>query len=187
MNTTNELDQLLSRVIDREDDARDWHRLRELAAGHPQVWIALADGLEDDLVLRAAVTTLEPDIAVALPPAPRGHGLRRLGPWVAALVLAALWLTETPSPLRTTLPPTPSPLTAERTATPSPEPLPGEMPRLVVATGETAADGSVEVVFLRRILERTRVHNVQTIGIDEIGIPFEREQPAALLASRRSM
>jgi hypothetical protein len=146
MNTMNELDRLLSRVIDREDDAKDWHRLRELADGNPQVWNALADGLEDDRLLRAVVTMLEPDLAIPLPRPPRGHGLRWLGPWVAALVLAALWLTETPSPLRTTLPPTPSPLTAERTTTPVQEPLPGEMPRLVVATGDTAADGSVEVV-----------------------------------------
>ncbi|MGE0145407.1 MAG: hypothetical protein AB7I19_19370 [Planctomycetota bacterium] len=180
----NELDRLLTRVIGRDDDAGDWRRLRELAANDPQVWQSLADGLDDDSVLRAALASADSPAAVSLPPAPRR--IRFVG-WVAAAVFATLWLAGLRSPLATAVDGPATPVVIEPATQPIAEQFVGELPRVVVSTGDTAADGSVEIVYLRRVFERTRVHNINTLNLDETGTPFESELPAVLIAGPRSM
>lgn len=174
-------DLLVSRVIGRDDGPEDWRRLRSCARSAPEVWLRLADGLEDDMCLRAAIAR-EPDVAtsIALPRVRRRRMPRHAG-WAAAAVFAVLWCAELRTP-RETSPVASAPRVTERDA----EPL-GELPRVVVSTGEVADDGSVEVVYVRRLLERTRLSDVQTIGVDETGRPFRAEHSAALIAAPQSM
>lgn len=185
MNAPNDTDLLLNRVVGRDDGPGDWRILREHAQQDPDLWPRLADELEDDMLVRAAVAERgDPAASVALP----GTGLRRLPRptgWIAAAVLALLWIGGVRMPWTTETAPEPDPAVAAAPARDVVEL--GELPRVVVSTSDVAEDGSVEVVYVRRVLERTRVQDVQTIGVDELGLPFATEHPAALIATPRSM
>src|SRR5690606_39227857 len=132
-------------IVGRDDGPEDWRRLREAAAADPGLWAGLGDSLEDDMVLRCAIAA-RPEIAVPLPP----QRMRRLpraaaaaAGWIAAALLAALWVGGVPAPLAAD--PAAEPLVAAA-AEPDIVEL-GELPRMVVSTGEVADDGSVELVY----------------------------------------
>jgi hypothetical protein len=174
--TTREI--LIGRVVGRDDDTVDWRRLRTLAVVDDGVWNELAAALEDDAVLRRSGRELAATAErVELP-----EGARRSVPpvvhwlpWVAVFAALTLWLFERSRPA---LPPDAPAATAHQVV--------GELPPVLVSS-EPSRDGSqVEVVYLRRILERQLMTDLVAIRRDELGQPFGEPAQPAMFVRRQS-
>ena len=172
-----QVEVLFCRVVGREDAPEDWRELRQAARSAPELWAQLADDLEADAALRAR---LQPDLAAAdrvpLPPAPAGGLRARRGSsgWLCAAALALLWLWSTraghQADARPEDPPPTDAVVAGVAVT--------ELPRVVLDSRATAA--GVEVVYVRRIVERATVRDLMQVHRDEAGQPFASvAQPAA--------
>jgi hypothetical protein len=173
-----QVEVLLCRVVGREDAPDDWRELRDAARSAPELWSQLADDLEADAALRAR---LLPDLAAAerveLPPAPgpvRASGAF-LG-WLCAAVVALAWLWT----LRSggSAGPGAPEAPAAVAAGPADGIAVGELPR-VVLTSRQVGDG-VEVVYVRRVVERATVRELRQLHRDEAGLPFAAQvRPAS--------
>ncbi len=172
-------DRLLTRIVDRAATPREWDALEELAGREPAAWQRLHAALRDDLVLKSTCAPLlaaadRVDLPAGLPvPRPaRGGWFTTLG-WAAALFFAALWLGDPPAPALT---PPPRGIDATAAGYGRGE-IVDELPPDVVEM-RAVDNGQIEVVLIRRTLERTRVDSVFELAEDEMGQP--RPQPISL-------
>lgn len=183
------LETLLSRVTDRTATPRDWKTIDCRAAGRPEVWSQLADLLRDDAALREVVRKatekadlVEPEF---LKP-PRRLSLPRsvMAASVLLLVCGAFLAGRSTVVPRVAEPQPAARLTsaeaftayiregvAERTVL-------GELPPVVVTARETGRASEVEVVSVRRVLERHVTDRLVQVVHDELGRP--RQAPVEL-------
>ncbi len=179
MNPTRE-EVLISRVVDRAEDPRDWRELDRLAATSEAVWYELVDALRQDAVVRSAMQpALDAADRVELPvmrhelaPAPS----RERAPfaawsgWLAAVLIAAFWIgmslgngaAPTEAELAGGEPPAGAPADAE---------VLGELSRVVMQAQPTDDGSALEVLYIRRVLERAVVDALYQISEDEHGLP----------------
>ncbi|MHC4852435.1 MAG: hypothetical protein ACYTF5_10480, partial [Planctomycetota bacterium] len=98
-----EKNKLISRIVDRDDRPEDWTTLDGVAKQDPRTWRELLFALRDDAEVRHVVgAQLVVADTVALPSTPaaarNGWGTAAVlaaAGWLAAAVLAVLWLGST--------------------------------------------------------------------------------------------
>jgi hypothetical protein len=207
-------DLLISRIIDANAGAGDWRAFRRLAETDASVWRDLADAQRqhERLCEGVGVMTRAAD-AIELPePVSDGRVLQRRldsvgrwGGWAAAAALVLVWSTG----VRTGGAPTgngPDGLqgaslvggTALRDATPeqameryidagrSAGVVVGEVPERLIVQTTPREDGSVEVVFLRQIIERRVADQIYREVRDDAGRLVPVAIPAAEIQRLRS-
>jgi hypothetical protein len=161
---------LLCRVVGREATPDDWRDLRGAAGAAPELWSQLADELEADAALRAH---LQPDLAAAdrveLPPAPARplHAASGLLGWFCAAAIALAWLWPARGAETVQAPPA-APAALATLANDGV--AVGELPHVVLTSREV--EGGVEVVYVRRVVERATVRECRQLHRDEAGLPF---------------
>ena len=186
-------DVLISRVVDAEATSGDWEALGQIAVRDPEIWERLAQAQYLEAKLREAVDvaeTVAEEVELSFlqserPKSRWSHRLVRAGGWAAALLMAVLWWTVDESPDVES--PSDGAPTKHQTAVDRDSDsiyseyvrrgleegrLVQELPRLVMSTKSTGQEGSdVEVVYMRRLLERVVVDNFFRLGIDDRGHP----------------
>lgn len=182
--------RLISRIVDREDVPGDWAHLEDAARQDPAAWRDLLFALRDDAEVRHAVDAqLAAADAVALPMTSPSAGngwstaavLAAAG-WLAAVVVALLWLGSTLLRGESDAGSAPDPSglaelvnvdapTAEPAAT-NADHIVGELPRLMVQARPIAGREEVEVIYVRRTLQRVLVKGAYHVKVDESGQPF---------------
>lgn len=188
-------DVLIGRVVDGEASSTDWEALERLAATDPLVWERVGRAQRTHARLEREV---EDAIAIAElieAPSPRvvaGHSLglrvRQYGGWAAAAAIGLAWVAIQ-RPGSTSLLPAnpgmtagfgmPASLTADEAlaqyvrAGQADGRVLGEMQPMLVSTRPLADGQGKEVWYVRPILERARVTdvNVLSVGMDEHGQP----------------
>jgi len=173
---------LISRIVDRDDRPEDWVELDRIAARDPGAWDRLVTGLRHAAALRAAGAELLDGLErIEAPVRPRPRRIGRVLRWsaVAASLIVAVWFGLTGSGSdgtagRTSDPDARRPAVApdRPAAAPPPE---GRLVREltpVMLRSRPASDGEgVEVLYLRRLIERHVVPSLYGIGRDEYGRP----------------
>lgn len=191
-------DLLISRIIDAQAGADDWQAFRAAADRDAGIWRDLAEAQrQHELMcegLRAASACADrvdlPEfITDGAPLQRRLDGLARWGGWAAAAALVLVWATGAPvlrQPAGTQLPSTQTAglLTAGpslQDATPDQAMdrylnagrhagfVVGEMPERLIIETTPRPDGSVEVVYLRQIIERRVTDRVYREVRDDAG------------------
>ncbi len=160
MTTTRE-DGFIHRLVERESSPEDLRALAALAADDDRVWDRVSAALRADAALERAVgAALAPAERVELP-RPRA-ALRRawlLFGWAAAAALAPILLFGR-SP-------------GERVAPPGAlagEPV-GELTRVLLDAKKARGGEGLEVLYVRRLVERAFVLSLLEVGLDEHGDP----------------
>lgn len=178
----NDLEDLcIARIVDRTASQEDWVAFEEMARLDPSAWERLHGALQDDLALRREVQpAFDLADAVELPPLPASPPVTSfLAPagWLAALVLALLWVGTSgifsphrqdrrgPQGDEVQLVGEPLPVVTEQK---DPSVVLEELPP-DVWMWQPREDGSVELVWLRRTVERTVVDTVYRMAEDELG------------------
>ena len=193
--------KLISRIVDREDRPNDWATLDEVVRQDPATWRDLLFALRDDAEVRHAVGAhLAVADGIALPVASAGarngwgtSALLAATGWLAAVVLAVLWLGGTllwgDSPaagsgaLADLLDPAEAGPGAEATGAMFAaddavaddvlaDSVMGELPRLMVQMRPIAGREEIEVFYVRRTLERVLVKKAYQLKVDESGHAF---------------
>ncbi len=188
--------KLISRIVDREDRPNDWATLDGVATQDPAAWRDLLFALRDDAEVRHAVgahLAVADDIVLPAGSAGARNGwgasaLLAATGWLAAVVLAVLWLGSTllwgDSPAAGTdaladlLKPTEAGQGAEATAAmfaadeAVADQVMGELPRLMVQVRPIAGREEIEVLYVRRTLERVLVKKAYQLKVDESGHAF---------------
>ena len=168
MNSERE-DLLLSRVVDQRADAQDFDHLAQLASADPGVWERLGLTLRDHAVLRAAVgAALDPVLRNTSLPQPRRRApLRLLRAACAVLVLGLVFVAGRLSAA--------SAGDADRLFADYLR-VGGDSGRVlqqlpvVPVSSRPGADGrSLELVFVRQLLERTVVDRAWQLGVNDQG------------------
>lgn len=192
-------DLLLGRVAERTAGAADWDELEARGAVVPELWERLALRLRDDDLLRAAVepvlaiaehVDVDVDVQVAAAPAaavPAAWSSPWVG-WAAALLIAAAWAWSSVGDVAS--PQSAAPAVSEHAAGNGVESdagseamvaeeaaadVVGELPKLLVSTTPTADGEQLEVLYVRRVLERSFVRHVYELGTDDLGQPVPNE------------
>ncbi len=189
-----ERDLLVSRIIDGRAGSADWDRFRAVAAHDPAIWSELGDSQRQQEALCVAVSgSLAAADRVGLPPGPIDDAptRRRLdlvshwGGWAAAAALLLVWFVGRP---RTANPgEAAEPTTASVFGIPLKEARPdqafdqylaagrqsgkvvGEMPDQVVIETRPKPDGTIEVLYLRQVIERQVIDHAYRQMRDETG------------------
>jgi hypothetical protein len=166
----------LSRVIERRDAPTDWTSLETLARQDETLWARLAESLRQDAELRASavdVAALAAGVELPASAAVRSRrSLPRLVPVApttkvllagAALVLA--WIVaHLPASNDDAAVGTRSPGTAGERL--------GELVPVVVERRPIAGGDEVELILMRRYLEREVVPRLYELGVDEYEVPI---------------
>ncbi len=193
--------KLISRIVDREDRPNDWATLDGVAKQDPAAWRDLLFALRDDAEVRHAVgahLAVADDIVLPAGSAGARNGwgasaLLAATGWLAAVVLAVLWLGSTllwgDSPAAGTdaladlLKPAEAGQGAEATGAMFAaddavadgvlaDGVLGELPRLMVQVRPIAGREEIEVLYVRRTLERVLVKKAYQLKVDESGQAF---------------
>lgn len=209
-----ERDRLISRVVDRIDLPEDWQRLDGLADRDERVFDQLLDSLRGDSELRSALEPAvraadRVELADPVPviPVVRSRAASRvasLGGWLAAGVLAMSWWgagsAGTPNGNPGTPeshPPSPAGRSSGSTGRLRPrhsdtapqarlasEQVLRELPNVLVETRPLTGN-RVEVIFVRRRVERAVVSDAFVTTRDESGQPFRGRVDLTQFASQR--
>ena len=174
---------LIHRVVESMAQPSDWSELEMLARSDSAVWERLADAIRIEGALRSV---LDDAVSVAddieLPSAgvtrvsARKSGLLSWSGWAAALVLAFLWLGTGTDPASDTGASSSIAHADSQEALEQYFELGREEGRVLYALPSTvmttwpAVDGkSLEVLYVRRVLERTVVSEMYEVNQDETG------------------
>lgn len=186
-------DVLIARVIDAEASAEDWRAFRALAEHDPDVWRDLADAQQQHELLCegvAAAVGVADRVALPLSRSDATPLQRRLdttarwGGWAAAAALVLVWATGLPGPgedpgiqgaslLRSG--PSLSDATPDEAlaryldAGRSVGVVVGEVPEQLVVETHARDDGTIEVLYLRQIVERRITSRVYRETRDDTG------------------
>lgn len=202
-------DLLISRVIDAEASGDDWHAFRMLAERDPAVWRELASAQEQhELLCDALRSAVHGADAVDLPELVgdtrpfqrRLDTVGRWGGWAAAAAVLLVFTTgrfqpdatQRPSSLQTgslvpagTMLGDASPdqaLQQYMDAGQRAGVVVGEVPDRLVIETTPQPDGSVEVVYLRQIIERRVTDRVFREVLSDSGRPIAVPVPPSSLA-----
>ncbi|MEM0984169.1 MAG: hypothetical protein AAGI17_09490 [Planctomycetota bacterium] len=188
-------DRLLSRVVDGEATPTDFAALRELAAQDQAIWSDLSGFSADRDLMEFAVEDAGDRAARVDAVAGSSAAVRTVVPWAgwaAAIAVAALAVFvprgELPDGTMQSagIVPVDLNLTSDealdqylelgqqegRVVAEWPEPF-------VLETNAVSEDGSVEVVYLRQILERRVINEGYSISVNEWGEPVAVPEPPA--------
>lgn len=184
-------DILIGRVVSCEATGSDWNALEALAQDDEGVWKRLAQTQRDhDALTREVGDAVQAADRVDIPlrAAQASHGvrvrLRAWSGWAAAAALAIVWLGS----LGMLGGPAPGVSSGENAASVMPASLTpeeafdhylfegrergqvlGELPKILVDSRLGADGAAVEVIYLRRIVERKTVDSVLTFDEDDAG------------------
>ena len=205
-------DILIGRAVDGELSDQDWAELGRLAQSDAEVWrrlglaqrehAALSSGFEEAIAVSDAVELPQHAIRAAQTFHIR---LRAWSGWAAAATIGLIWAT-TQGLLPTATSPagdTESGQTAGLVDPASWTPrqafdqyisrgkregqVLSELPNVMVQSQPTADGSGYEVIILRRIMERTIVSNLYSIGQDDAGQPRVVPMRRARNVSNRPM
>ena len=167
-----ETDLLISRIVDRTDSPEDWARFDAFSAVDTNVSPKLVEALRNESTLRRAIRE-------ATAPAERVNltkcrdrrlrggstwgGVANWSGWMAAAVLTLMWIASTPRDRAVVVE---QPAVDAQLA--SGEFL-RELPSVMVETRGVPGSDDMEVVYVRRTLERTLVSEAYTLAADESG------------------
>lgn len=201
-------DVLISRVIDAEASPEDWSAFRALAESDPGVWRDLADAQRHNEILgeafrddvRVADSVELPElIADEAPFQRRLDSIGRWGGWAAAAAILLVWTTGMPLgtggngnasliPLGTALSDATPDEALERyiEAGRRAGSVVGEVPDQLVIETIPQEDGSIEVVYLRQIVERRITDQVFRESKTESGAMVPVRIPAGEIQRRTS-
>jgi hypothetical protein len=202
-----ERERLISRIIDAEDADAAWERLTQIGTTDPSVWRDLAQSQRQHAMLAAAVTAavrIADGIDLPTGNASRArrnesYTLSRWSGWAIAAMLGLAWIASMYGNLTGTVSPTNGSPANTNIAGPGlaawqprdhQEALNkylevgqregaviGEVPRVLMIESRPAANGTVEVFYLRQFMERAVVNDSQ-ISQDENGVKFRFARPA---------
>jgi hypothetical protein len=187
-------DILITRIIDGEASPEDWAAFKALAARQPEVWRDLAECQQDHADLSAAVSAawriadsidLPVEEARSAQLSRRVRGAMAWGGWAMAAAVALAFTTQRPAGNSA------EPMTAGPTLGPGVIPVSTpeqaydaylelgrqeelvleEVPTRILVETRALDDGTVEVRYLRQILERVTVPSLYEFGQDEAGRP----------------
>ena len=187
-------DLLISRVIDGRASTSDWDRFRALAANEPQIWCELASTQEQHEHVR---DELRAELAVAdRVSLPGGiideEGTRRRmsltskwGGWAVAAALLVVWSLGMPSVEDLGTQPSIAGIPGINLNEAEPEQaferyldagqrsgrVVAEMPEQVVVETTPLPDGTIEVLYLRQVIERRVMDQAYRMTRDESGNP----------------
>lgn len=189
-------DLLISRVIDGSASAEDWSSFRILASTDAEVWNDLSDAQREHEalceVMHAASSIAD---GVDLPGGSgspivfesRVNAAARWGGWAVAAVLMLGWFTGTFSMNQANNPLGTNPQTGSMVPLNAADPeqafnqylqagqadgkVVGEMPDHVVVETRPLVDGTVEVIYLRQVIERRVLDQAFREAVDEFGNP----------------
>ena len=189
--TTEEI--LLSRAVDRAASVEDWRELQELSARDTTVWQRLAETLHAETALARAVDNVFEQLPAEPRTLPRPRSSRRL--WLQGLAAAVLVLGTWVVARSTADDPPQAPIQGQGMEERSAKDLLREYVRRTTETGRHVRElplttlatrrlegGGLEVIYLRRLLERSRVDRAVRLGRDEHG--RLQAVPASLAAFR---
>ncbi len=174
---------LIHRVIEGDSSREDWLALEQLADGDRCVWERLARTLQVEAELRRdgkhAVSLADHIELTSEISAPRNF-LPRWAGWAAAVVLAAAWVvgsfsSDSGDPRNEGSLPASETQTADSAYMQyiqkgiSEGRILEELPRVVMETRPAAKGDGVEVLYVRRLLERTVVDQFFQAGSDDQG------------------
>lgn len=207
-----ERDRLIARIVDAQAGPTDWRAFRRLAERDPAIWTELGDAqLQHELlcesVREATAVADEVDLPLVVPDdAPmqrRLDGLARWGGWAVAAALLLIWSSGTPLFKQAGAPggaqqagllPA-GPALSEATPDQALERyldagrvagvVIGEMPERLVVDTSARDDGTIEVVYLRQIVERRVTDRVYRESVDEHGRPVALPIDAASIQRPR--
>jgi len=181
MNDKHETEELLvERALSRNATPADWDQLEHLAVSDPETWRRLALALRDECDL-ARVTSAAASVADDIelgevlqtrkPRRTARRGINWMG-WAAAAAIAAFWVMASVGD------PDPSAqagsmdeaLERYRELGREQGRLVGELPLVMVDSNPTTGE-QVEVVYMRRLVERRVVQDMVQPGLDELGDP----------------
>jgi len=188
-------DLLISRVIDGSASSEDWSSFRVMAANDAEVWTDLSNAQREhealsEVMHAASIIADKIDL-------PGGSGsplvfesrvttVSRWGGWAVAAVLILGWFTGTISmnPNQNSSHPI-DPITAGMVSLGQASPeqafgqylqagqtngqVVGEMPNQIVVETRPLADGTIEVIYLRQIIERRVLDQAYREAVDEFG------------------
>tara|TARA_R110002096_G_scaffold344921_11_gene538366 strand:- start:55024 stop:55722 length:699 start_codon:yes stop_codon:yes gene_type:complete len=187
-------DLLISRVIDGSASPEDWSSFRILAASDAEVWTDLSDAQREHEAL-CEVMNAASSIADRVD-LPGGSGsplvfesrvttTARWGGWAIAAVLLLGWYTGSitmntsePSPANTASLIPISKASPEQAmdqymhAGQQSGQVVGEMPNQIVIETRPMKDGTIEVTFIRQIIERRVLDQAYRETVDEFGNPI---------------
>jgi hypothetical protein len=176
-------DLLIHRAIDGSAGVGDWAELELLARRDPEVWRRLALAMRGELVLRRAGAAIEerlPALPLGAVP-PSGHRaallVGSLG-WAAALLIGLLWagafeLGLAPAPVEPRSASAPADSDAAWASYLEQGIAEGrvlrELAPLMIEARPSADGASLDVLYLRRAVERATVDEVHEVCEDDAG------------------
>jgi hypothetical protein len=186
-------DILIARVIDAEASPEDWASIRALAERDPSIWSELAAAQQDQADLASALaeaTRVAEEVTLPVAPAPSIVLRRRLslagaaGGWLAAAAMLLAWWVQpggsggvqgdgqqagiVPSGFGATAD---EALQAYLDRGVRDGRIVGVEPDFLIRDSRPLDDGSgVEIVYVRRIVERMVVDKVYRASLDERGL-----------------
>ncbi|MFN9992772.1 MAG: hypothetical protein ACK54H_05445 [Phycisphaerales bacterium] len=190
--SSEELDLIITRVVDRRATAADWSTLESFAAKDPSVWKDLGATMRIDHELRRQVDhevrkgdniniTVERIVRHGSQKPRSGSHARRIGSWggwIAAAVLIAFSLRganvesrKTDTSLAGFSGSTREILSNYLQSGKRDGSVVGEMPEKVLLNTTPAEDGGTYVIFIRQIVEKVKVEDLYRISTDETGRP----------------
>jgi len=203
-------DVLISRILDRQAEPQDFDAFAAAAGREPSAWTDLLAALRDDVALGVAAD-LRLDVAAHVEApiiqlrAPRA--LPVWTGWAAALLLAVAWLgwngqvdigggldsSNTlaggptgalgAQPVVAGMFPTDGPRLRDGAIVPEADQVLGELPPELISARPVLGGEGVELVYVRRVLERARVDSAWSLGTDELGRPTPVPVDLALLTN----
>lgn len=188
-------DLLISRVIDGRASTSDWDRFRALAANEPEIWCELAttheqhDSVRDELMCELAIADrveLPGGIIDETGTRQRMSFASKWGGWAVAAALLVVWSIGMPSNFGTTQPGFIAGLPGVGLQDAEPEQafeqylhagqrsgqVIAEMPEQVVVETTPLPDGTIEVLYLRQVIERRVIDQAYRVMRDESGNTF---------------
>lgn len=185
-----EMDALIGQVSGNEASAECWHRFESIASTQPAAWEHLARALRDELAARSAFAEAAGPAELAELPAgtlratSRLAALRAWPGWALAAVIALAWTISFFNP----------PASDAQRAGLGSAIVPArhsandafneylmlgaqegrvlqELPMMMVETRFDSAEGRVEVVYVRQLLERATVQSAYELTEDALGRP----------------
>lgn len=193
-----QIDILISRVVDGVATPGDWQSLEAQGAREPIVWFELAMAQRDHQLLTGAISAAVVradrfELPVVEAPVSTVHDehahhfsmrARRAvmwGGWAAAAAIGMAFMLQQPTPtapgnqtagLQSPIATAADALSQYYKLGQKDGVVLGEVPKKVLINTEPAADGDgYDVIYLRQIMERTRVPDLYRLSSDEIGRP----------------
>lgn len=199
---------LLERLTTGQARAADWTTLRHQVNSNPDLWQELVSTQEFESQLRHAVdseatraSTIELVEAASSAPSTSWNGLTARSGWAAALILGLGWFLQVvlqapparePGNVAVRAPEASAPTVDQHFAAylkagqQSGQVL-GTLPPVVVGTTPDDDSGDVELLVVRRVLERGPVPDTSTIEQDELGRWSSVKPTPAFDPTRESM